>query len=221
MRLEVEKARPLQRLVCSILLRSSMKKKDVEKAMALPIFETRGGKFAVPLSPEGASIITPSEEWDELLHEDFPDYDDYVLKWDVDGDGGLIRELGIRRSNLSEFLARFCAQRAGLFNQKLSLHFLEAVASLGSALWRKNVQKEYAVITAACEEAPVVVFNEEGTPRRCRRCRCSELVDPEDVQVTTVMHPPPEYCSPVVAQLHPRHLQNISQLPIPPDHGNV
>ena len=187
-RLEIEKARPLQRLVCSIL-RSTVKKKDFEKAMALPIFETRGGKFAVPVSPGGA-IIAPNEEWDELLHEEFKDF---VLNFDADGAGGqLLRELGIQRGNLFEFLARFCAPRAGLFNQKLSLQFLESVASLGSTIWKKNVQKDYLAIATACQEAPVVVFNES------KRCRCSELVDPEDVQVTTAMHPPREYCSPVV-----------------------
>eukprot|EP00435_Cladocopium_sp_Y103_P069816 s10_g34.t1 len=188
LRLDIERARPLQRLVCSIL-RSAVKKKDVEKAQSLPVFETRGGKFAVPVSP-GASIVAPNEEWDELLHEEFKDF---LLNLDADGDGGhLIRELGIQRSNLSEFLARFCAPRAGLFNQKLSLYFLESVASLGSTIWRKNVQKDYVAIATSCEEAPMVVFNDG------RRCRCSELVDPEDVQVTIAMHPPKEYCSPVV-----------------------
>ena len=93
----------------------------------------------------------------------------------------------IQRSNLSEFLARFCAPRAGLFNQKLSVHFLESVAALGSTIWRKNVQKDYVAIATSCEEAPVVVFNDG---RDARRCRCSELVDPEDVQVTIAMHPP-------------------------------
>ena len=189
LRLDIERARPLQRLVCSIL-RSALKKRDVEKAVSLPVFETRGGKFAAPASP-GASIVAPNEEWDELLHEEFKDF---LLNLDADGDGGyLIRELGIQRSNLSEFLARFCAPRAGLFNQKLSVHFLESVASLGSTIWRKNVQKDYVAIATSCEEAPVVVFNDG------RRCRCSELVDPEDVQVTIAMHPPREYCSPVVA----------------------
>jgi len=191
LRLDIERARPLQRLVVSIL--RSAKKRDVEKTMSLPVFETRGGKFAVPVSP-GASIVAPNEEWDELLHEEFKDF---LLNLDADGDGGhLIRELGIQRSNLSEFLARFCAPRAGLFNQKLSVHFLESVAALGSTIWRKNVQKDYVAIATSCEEAPVVVFNDG---RDARRCRCSELVDPEDVQVTIAMHPPREYCSPVVA----------------------
>ena len=188
LRLDIERARPLQRLVVSIL-RGAVKKNDVEKILSLPVFETRGGKFAVPVSP-GASILAPNDEWDELLHEEFKDF---LLNFDADGDGGhLIRELGIQRSNLSEFLARFCAPRAGLFNQKLSVHYLESVASLGSTIWRKNVQKDYVAIATSCEEAPVVVFDDG------RRCRCSELVDPEDVQVTIAMHPPREYCSPVV-----------------------
>ena len=120
-----------------------------------------------------------------MLHEEFKDF---LLNLDADGDGGhLIRELGIQRSNLSEFLARFCAPRAGLFNQKLSVHFLESVAALGSTIWRKNVQKDYVAIATSCEEAPVVVFNDG---RDARRCRCSELVDPEDVQVTIAMPPP-------------------------------
>eukprot|EP00438_Fugacium_kawagutii_P021885 Skav219750 [mRNA] locus=scaffold569:200403:205250:- [translate_table: standard] len=188
MRLDVEMARPLQRLVCSILLRSTMKKKDVEKAMALPIFDTKGGSFAVPLTP-GASIIAPSEEWEELLGQ----FKDFVLNFDADADGGqLIREMGIQRGNLPEFLATFCSPRAGLFDQKLSVHFLESVASLGSAVWKKNVQKDYVTIRSACEDAPVVVDNSG------RRFRCSELVDPEDVQFFAALNPPREYCSPVV-----------------------
>lgn len=190
MRLDVEMARPLQRLVCSILLRSTMKKKDIEKAMALPIFNTKGGNFAVPLAPAGASIIAPSEEWEELLEQ----FKDFVLNFDADADGGqLIREMGIQRGNLPEFLATFCSPRAGLFDQKLSLHFLESVASLGSAVWKKNVQKDYVTIRSACEDAPVVV-DASG-----RRCRCSELVDPEDVQFFAALNPPREYCSPVVS----------------------
>ncbi|CAJ1442732.1 unnamed protein product, partial [Effrenium voratum] len=189
MRLDLDKALPLKRLVSSIALRGT--RKDMERSLALPIFETCG-PFAVPMLP-GTCVITPSAEWDAWLE---PHVGDFLISW-TETAKTTLREFGIQRSPLPEFLARVCAPRAGLFDQELSLAFLEAVASLGAALWKKNgVQKDLAAIATACEAAPVVVFPN-------RRCRCCDLVDPADADLQEMlpdfaMLPPPEYCSPVV-----------------------
>ena len=86
-RLTTERALPLQRLVCSVLRRAN--KKEAERALTLPIFPTTGGRFAVPLVPSSASVISPDEGWDQLLH---PFFDDFLVSWEGAA-GDVLREL--------------------------------------------------------------------------------------------------------------------------------
>ena len=132
LRLPVERALPLLRLVCSVLRRGN--KKEAERALTLPIFPTAGGVFAVPVVPATACIITPSNLWDELLSPQFPDF---LLSWEGTA-GDALREFDVQRPSLVNFLANFCAPRAGLFDQKLSLHFLESVAAAGGGASRDS-----------------------------------------------------------------------------------
>ncbi|CAE8681195.1 unnamed protein product [Polarella glacialis] len=202
-RLALDEARPLRALVQN-MLRCRLVPRDARLLESLPIFETQGGHFAVPLAPASARIMPPDEDWDEALQADFADY---LLSWKGEA-GELLTELGRERSSPAAFLAEFCAPRAGLFNQHLSIRFLETVATLGAAPWKRpGAPKDCATIAQSCEDAPVVVFpvskleEDAGVPNR--RCRCSELADPGDAALSRILgaaaiFPPEAYQTPLV-----------------------
>ena len=197
MRLPIERALPLQRLVCSVLRRGSAK--DAERALALPIFPTTGGRFAVPLLPTSASVISPDEIWDELLN---PYFEDFLVSWEGSA-GDVLRDFKIQRPSLASFLASFCAPRAGIFDQQLSLHFLECVATVGAVFSRSGASRDCEKLAQACEAAPIVVEepgNSEG--KAPKRYRAMDLVDPDDADLSQLLgmatFPPKAYCTALI-----------------------
>ena len=122
-------------------------KKEAERSLSLPIFPTVGGKFAVPLIPASASIMSPNDAWDESLSPHFPDF---LISWEGAA-GELLREFEVQRPSLANFLANFCAPRAGLFDQQLSLHFLESIAALGTVFKASGASRDCEKLAQVCE----------------------------------------------------------------------
>mmetsp|Transcript_51144 Transcript_51144/g.165590 ORF Transcript_51144/g.165590 Transcript_51144/m.165590 type:complete len:1837 (-) Transcript_51144:63-5573(-) len=188
LRLPLEDGRSLRALVKSLMQKNHISK-DTRQLESLPIFETQGGNYCVPLLPTTARVLSPSEDWDDALR---PDFADFLISFDGET-GQLLSTLGKDRSSTASFLAEFASARVGLFGSELCVKFLEAAASLGKALWNKTgAPKQLQTIAQACQNAPLIVL-----PSGERR-RCSELADPGDAALTEVfgssaMFPPEEY----------------------------
>jgi len=188
LRMPVGIARPLRALISNFLQRGTMPK-DMALIEPLPVFETQGGQFAVPLTPVAARIISPGEDWDEAL---FPQFGDYLVSWDGEA-GDFLAKLGKDRGCPIGFLSSFAAPRVGLFEAGLCVKFLEAVASFGKAPWKQSgVPKGQQVLAQACAVAPLVVFPDGA------RKTCAELADPSDSALSQVLggspvFPPEQY----------------------------
>lgn len=201
-RVPVEDVRPLRRLLLNLMRKNNPAASDPKLLEALPLFETQGGCFAVPLSPVSARVLAPNEEWDEALR---PQFADYLVSWEGET-GELLSELRRERGSSSSFLASFAAPRAGLFGQELCVLFLEAVAALGAAPWKKQgASKELVIAAHACAEAPVVVYTDANSEITARR-KCSEVADPGDAKIAdflgdSVLFPPQAYRSPLLLQV--------------------
>ncbi|CAK0844746.1 unnamed protein product [Prorocentrum cordatum] len=98
LRVPVGQSRPLLALV-SRFVEKGLVPRDPSLLQALPLYETRGGRFAVPLVPAGACVVAPSEDWDEVLE---PDFADYLVSWD--GEAGLALQALADRERGSAFL---------------------------------------------------------------------------------------------------------------------
>jgi len=182
LRIPCAEARTLRSLVRSFI-RRGLVPKDSKTIEALPVFETLGGLFAVPLAPPGAGILSPSDEWDEALR---PLFADYIVSWGGET-GELLAELGRERGGTTSFLADFVAPRVGLLEQGLCVRFLEAVAALGAAPWKRpGAPRDMCSIAQACEDAPLVVFPAEDNTTPATRLRCSALADPGDASIGTL-----------------------------------
>eukprot|EP00930_Biecheleria_cincta_P069650 TRINITY_DN57364_c0_g1_i1.p1 TRINITY_DN57364_c0_g1~~TRINITY_DN57364_c0_g1_i1.p1 ORF type:complete len:1669 (-),score=270.95 TRINITY_DN57364_c0_g1_i1:122-5128(-) len=196
-RVPCAEAAPLRALILE-LVQKRIIPKDSRELETLPIFETLGGRFSVPLVPVNTRIMTPNSEWDEALR---PQFADYLLQWEGET-GKVLAELGRERGSTSSFLSEFAAARVGLFDQALCVKFLEDVAALGNTPWKRpGAPKELEKVAQSCIDAPLVVFpGKDGQPPF--RVRCSDVCDPQDAALAqvlgdSVVFPPEAYCGPL------------------------